>query len=85
MDIIEKAEGVIITQIEKREIGLHKLIMEAGSIIAPKHMEEYVIDVLLNLFYLKASMVILAAELAMYLNVTMRCSMMIHGFFYLKI
>lgn len=38
----EKAEGVIITQIEKREIGLHKLIMEAGDIIAPKHMEEYV-------------------------------------------
>jgi hypothetical protein len=38
----EKAEGVILTQIEKREIGLHKLIMEAGDIIAPKHMEEYV-------------------------------------------
>lgn len=38
----EKAEGVILTQIEKREIGLHKLIMEAGNIIAPKHMEEYV-------------------------------------------
>lgn len=38
----EKAEGVILTQIDKREIGLHKLIMEAGDIIAQKHMEEYV-------------------------------------------
>ena len=38
----EKAEGVIRTQIEKREIGLHKLIMEAGDIIAPKYMEAYV-------------------------------------------
>lgn len=37
----EKAEGVILTQIEKREIGLHKLIMEAGDIIAQNHMEEY--------------------------------------------
>ena len=36
------AEGVILTQIDKREIGLHKLIMEAGDIIAQKHMEEYV-------------------------------------------
>jgi len=35
----EKAEGVILTQIDKREIGLHKLIMEAGDIIAQKHME----------------------------------------------
>ena len=38
----EKVEGVILTQIEKREIGLHKLIMEVGDIIAQDHMEEYV-------------------------------------------
>lgn len=38
----EKEEGVILTQIDKREIGLHKLIMEAGDIIAQKYMEEYV-------------------------------------------
>lgn len=38
----EKVEGVILTQIEKREIGLHKLIMEVGDIIAQNHMEEYV-------------------------------------------
>ena len=36
MDIMKKAEGVILTQIDKREIGLHKLIMEAGDIIAQK-------------------------------------------------
>ena len=38
----EKVEGVILTQIEKREIGLHMLIMEVGDIIAQDHMEEYV-------------------------------------------
>ena len=37
----EKAEGLILTQIEKGQIGLYKLIMEAGDIIAPKHKEEY--------------------------------------------
>lgn len=38
----EKVEGVILTQIEKREIGLHMLITEVGDIIAQDHMEEYV-------------------------------------------
>lgn len=32
----------MLSIIDKREIGLHKLIMEAGDIIAQKHMEEYV-------------------------------------------
>lgn len=38
---LEKALGYL-TKEDKREIGLHKLIMEAGDIIAQKHMEEYV-------------------------------------------
>ena len=38
----DKVEALILTQIEKREIGLHKLIMEAGDLIVPEYMEVYV-------------------------------------------
>lgn len=37
----DMVEGLILTQIEKREIGLHKLIMEAGDFIAPEYVEVY--------------------------------------------
>ena len=48
-------------------------------------MEEYVNRCVVKFILSESKYGYIAAELAMYLNVIMKCSMIIHGIFYLKI
>lgn len=37
----DTVEGLILTHIEKNDIGLHNLIMEVGNLVAPEYIEAY--------------------------------------------